>query len=43
MTKDGGILDIWLTASTLTDEKGQMVEIAITERDLAWLGETEEG
>ncbi len=43
MTKDGGILDIWLTASALTDENGQMVEIAITERDLAWLVGTEEG
>ncbi len=36
-TKDGKILDIWLTASALTDENGQSVEIAITERDLAWL------
>ncbi len=37
MTKDGSILNIWMTASALTDENGQMVEIAITERDLAWL------
>ena len=39
ITKDGNILDIWLTASALTDENGRVVEIAITERDLAWLGE----
>jgi two-component system CheB/CheR fusion protein len=37
MTKDGKIMDIWLTATALTDENGQPVEIAITERDLAWL------
>ena len=37
MTKDGKILNIWLTASALTDENGQMVEMAITERDLDWL------
>ncbi len=43
MTKDGKILNIWLTASALTDENGQVVEIAITERDLAWLVETQEG
>jgi two-component system CheB/CheR fusion protein len=43
MTKDGKILNIWLTASALTDENGQVVEIAITEHDLAWLVETQEG
>ncbi len=37
LTKDGKTLNIWLTASALTDENGQMVEIAITERDLDWL------
>ena len=37
LTKNGKILDIWLTATALTDESGQPVEIAITERDLAWL------
>ena len=43
MTKDGKILNIWLTASALTDENGQMVEMAITERDLDWLAGTQEG
>ena len=41
LTKDGKILNIWLTASGLTDENGQLVEIAITERDLDWLAETQ--
>jgi len=35
--KDGKLLDIWLTATVLTDESGQPIEIATTERDLAWL------
>jgi len=43
MTKDGKILNIWLTASALTEKNGQIVEIAITERDMAWLVETQEG
>ena len=42
LTKDGKILDIWLTASALTDENGQIVEIAITERNLDWLAGTQE-
>ena len=36
-TKDGRILDVWLTATKLVDEKGKTTEIATTERDLAWL------
>jgi len=36
-TKDGNLLNIWLTATVLTDETGCPVEIAVTERDLAWL------
>ena len=36
-TKDGRILDVWLTATKLVDEKGKPTEIATTERDLAWL------
>ena len=36
-TKDGKILDIWLTATALNDETGQPVEMAFTERDLGWL------
>jgi len=43
MTKDGKLLNIWLTASPLTDEKGEQAEMAITERDLAWLIGLEEG
>jgi len=31
------ILDVWVTITALKDEKGQPVEIALTERDLAWL------
>ena len=38
-TKGGGLLDTWLTASALTDEDGRLIEIAITERDLAWLAD----
>ena len=36
-TKDGNLLEIWLTATVLKDETGHPVEIAVTERDLAWL------
>jgi two-component system, chemotaxis family, CheB/CheR fusion protein len=38
-SKTGRILDIWLTITLLTDKNGQPVEIATTERDLAWLTE----
>jgi two-component system CheB/CheR fusion protein len=37
MTKDGKLLDVWLTATVLIDDSGQPTEIATTERDLAWL------
>jgi two-component system CheB/CheR fusion protein len=37
ITKDGKLLDVWLTATVLTDDNGQPTEIATTERDLAWL------
>lgn len=36
-TRSGKLLNIWLTATVLNDETGQPVEMAITERDLAWL------
>lgn len=36
-TSTGKILDVWVTITALTDERGQPVEIASTERDLAWL------
>ena len=38
-TKAGKILDIWLTVTALRDESARCTEIAITERDLAWLAE----
>ena len=38
-TKAGKILDIWITGTALMDESGRRTEIAITERDLAWLAE----
>jgi PAS domain S-box-containing protein len=34
ITKDGRILDIWLTTTLLTDENGKPVAIATTERDI---------
>ena len=34
VTKDGRILDVWLTTTLLTDEKGNPVAIATTERDI---------
>ena len=36
-TKGGKLLDIWLTATVVKDETGNLVEMAVTERDLAWL------
>ena len=36
-TKDGKVLDVWVTVTALKDESGQATEVAITERDLAWL------
>jgi two-component system, chemotaxis family, CheB/CheR fusion protein len=38
-TKDGRIFEVWVTVTALTDKKGLPVEIATTERDLAWLSE----
>jgi two-component system CheB/CheR fusion protein len=38
-TKDGRILDIWLTATRLDDDEGNPMEIATTERDLGYLAE----
>jgi len=36
-TKTGDLLNVWLTATVLHDATGEPVEMAITERDLAWL------
>ena len=33
-TKDGRIVDVWLTNTKLTDEKGKLTGIATTERDI---------
>jgi len=37
MAKHGQVLDIWMTATKLTDDKGDPIQMATTERDLAWL------
>ena len=42
VTKDGRILDVWLTTTLLTDEKGQPVAIATTERDITERKQAEE-
>ena len=39
MTKDGKILNIWLTATALADKNGRIKEMSTTERNLAWLPE----
>jgi two-component system CheB/CheR fusion protein len=39
-TKDGKILDVWLTVTKLVDDHGKTIELATTERDLAWLALT---
>ena len=36
-TKDGKILDVWLTITKLVDDHGKTIELASTERNLAWL------
>jgi two-component system CheB/CheR fusion protein len=42
-TKDGTIFDVWMTITALSDKKGQLIEFATTERDLAWLSIEEVG
>jgi PAS domain S-box-containing protein len=42
ITKDGRILDVWLTTTLLTDEKGKPVAIATTERDITERKRSEE-
>jgi two-component system CheB/CheR fusion protein len=37
--KDGSILDVWLTVTKLVDASGIPVELATTERNLAWLAD----
>jgi len=36
-TRDGKIVEVWLTVTALKDKNGRPIEIASTERDLAWL------
>ena len=38
-TKDGQILNVWLTFTKLVDDDGKPVAVATTERDLAWLAD----
>jgi PAS domain S-box-containing protein len=42
VTKDGRILNVWLTTTLLTDEKGKPVAIATTERDITERKQAEE-
>lgn len=41
LTKDGRPLDVWLTATALRDDAGNIIEVATTERDLAWITRTQ--
>jgi len=34
LTKDGKVLDVWLTVTKLVDENGKTIDIATTERDI---------
>jgi PAS domain S-box-containing protein len=42
VTKDGRILDIWLTATALVDNRGRPIAVATTERDITERKQTEE-
>jgi len=39
ITKNGNIINVWVTLTMLMDDAGDAVEIAITERNLEWLAE----
>ncbi len=39
ITKEGKILNIWLTVTKVTDFESNSIQIATTERDLAWLAD----
>jgi PAS domain S-box-containing protein len=41
VTKDGRILDVWLTTTLLTDKEGKPVAVATTERDITERNKTE--
>jgi PAS domain S-box-containing protein len=34
LTKEGRLIDVWITVTTLTDEAGNLVAVATTERDI---------
>jgi PAS domain S-box-containing protein len=34
LTKDGRLIDVWITVTTLTDEAGNLLAVATTERDV---------
>ena len=34
LTKEGRLIDVWITVTTLTDEAGSLVAVATTERDI---------
>jgi len=34
LTKEGRLIDVWITVTTLTDETGSLVAVATTERDI---------
>ena len=36
-TKDGKVLDVWLTVTNITDREGNIMAIATTERDITEL------
>lgn len=40
-TKDGRIIDVWLTNTKLTDDKGKLTGIATTERDISEMKKSE--
>jgi C4-dicarboxylate-specific signal transduction histidine kinase len=42
VTKDGRILDVWMTVTKLVDKAGKPIGIASTERDITELKRTEE-
>jgi PAS domain S-box-containing protein len=42
LTKDGRVLDVWLTVTKLTDDTGKPIGIASTERDITALKRAEE-
>ena len=42
VTKDGKVLDVWLTATKMTEDKGNIIAVATTERDITERNKIEE-